>query len=458
VEFDELRPHVKGRVTNSTDARYESLRRSMVWNQMVPERHPSVIVEAADENDVIEAVRFARANRIKVAVRGGGHSWVGFSLRDDSLLIDLGRMNRVAIDAEARRAVIQPALRGDEFNRLLVERELAFPVGHCPTVRMSGFLLNGGLGWNFNTWGPACFSIEAAKVVTADGNRVVASENENPDLLWAIRGGGPGFFGVVTEYSLRLYPLPRAITTNNYYYALDRLEEIGAWAGGVARRLPKTVELTIIIAPAPPPIAERCHGNGLACIVSGTAYADSPGEAAATLSILDGCAASRDCLLKELNLSTPIDALLDVTGMLEPEGYRYLGDTVWTNSPPAEVLATSRDHFMRAASSKSLLFFGLSTGADRLPFPDAAYSMRADALLLCYAVWERREDDAANAAWHRATIADLDQYAVGHYVGESDIVADPGRAARSYSKTSWERLQTLRRKYDPAGLFHSDFR
>jgi FAD/FMN-containing dehydrogenase len=219
------------------------------------------------------------------------------------------------------------------------------------------------------------------------------------------------------------------------------------------------VELTILIARAPPPIADRCQsGNGLACIVSGTTYGDSTGEAAATLNILDSCPVSRDCLLREPNLPTPIDALLDATAMLEPEGYRYLGDTLWTNSPPAKVLATSGGHFMQAASSKSVQFFGFLTGADRSPFPDGAYSMRADALLLCYAVWERPQDDAANIAWHRAMIADLDQYAVGHYVGESDIVADPGRAARSYSKTNWERLQTLRRKYDPEGIFCGDFR
>jgi FAD/FMN-containing dehydrogenase len=97
------------------------------------------------------------------------------------------------------------------------------------------------------------------------------------------------------------------------------------------------------------------------------------------------------------------------------------------------------------------------TGADRAPFPDAAYSMRADALLLCYAIWDRPEDDAANATWHRATIAALDQYAVGHYVGESDIVADPRRAERSYAKANWQRLQAMRQQYDSDGLFHGHF-
>jgi FAD/FMN-containing dehydrogenase len=459
VEFKELGAHVQGRVTNSTDISYESLRRSMIWNQLVPERHPRIIVEADDENDVVEAVRFARANRMKVAERGGGHSWVGFSLREDSLLIDLGRLNRVAIDADARRALVQPAIHSREFNRLLAERQLAFPVGHSGSVPLSGFLLNGGLGWNYNAWGPGCFSIEAARVVTADGNLVLACENGNPDLLWAIRGGGPGFFGVITEYSLRLYPAPRAITTSNYCYPLGCIDEVGAWAGEVARKLPKIVELTILIAPAPPPIADRCQSsNGRACFVSATAFVDGTSDAASLLAILDSCPVSRDCLMREPHLSTPIDVLQDVIDSHWPEHHRYLADTLWTNSASGKVLATARDHFMRAPSAESYAVYPFSSGADRQPYPDGAYSMTGDALMLCYAVWERPEDDAANAAWHRTMVADLDRYAIGHYVGESDIVADPRRAARSYSKTNWERLQTLRRKYDPEGLFHGDFR
>jgi FAD/FMN-containing dehydrogenase len=455
MELTELRRRIRGNVTSTDDGGYEALRRAMVWNRLVPQRRPRAIVEAASEADVVEAVRFARSNGFKVAIRGAGHSWVGFALRDDSLLIDLGRLNNVAIDRARRSATIGPAVRGREFNRMLAAQGLAFPVGHCPTVAMSGFLLNGGLGWNFNAWGPGCFSITAARVVTADGRQVIASERENSDLLWAIRGAGPGFFGVITEYSLRLYPAPAAITTSNYYYPLERAEEVGAWAGKIARQLPKHVEMTILTAAAPPAIAGRCASSrGFACLVSATAFVDSPNEAASTLAILDSCQVAG--LLKEPNLPTPIDTLHDVGAMAWPEGHRYLADTLWTNSPPGAVLATLRDNFMRAPSPKSHGVFVPATGPRSL-LPDGAYSMTGDALLLCYAVWERVEDDAANAAWHRTTVAALDPYAIGHYVGESDIIGDPRRAQRSYARANWERLQALRRKYDPDGLFPARF-
>src|SRR5713101_3552909 len=253
----ELQDRIQGRVIISTDAAYPHLRRDVVWPQNTPGRFPRLIVQAASQNDVVQAVEFARAAEMKIAVRGGGHNWVGFSLRDDSLLIDLGQLNKASVDRDARIARIQPAITGRELNRLLAADGLAFSIGHCGVVPMSGYLLSGGIGWNFNAWGPACFSVDTAKVVTADGNLIVANEHENPDLLWAVRGGGPGFFGVVTEYTLRLFAEPRAITTSNYYYPLELIEEVGAWAGAIARELPKEVELTILIAAAPPSIADR---------------------------------------------------------------------------------------------------------------------------------------------------------------------------------------------------------
>src|SRR5262249_8313396 len=257
MDVQDLQSGIEGKVTTATAAGYDQLRRELLWNQLTPARYPQLIVQVATEQDVVEAVRFARTHRMQIAVRGGGHSWVGFALRDGSLLLDLGRLNQVAIDREARTAAIQPAVTGRVLTRQLAAHGLAFPVGHCPTVPLSGFVLNGGLGWNFNGWGPACFSVEAANVVTADGRLVVANQEHHADLLWAIRGAGPGFFAVVTQYRLKLYPVPRAITTSTYYYPLQRIAEVGAWAASIARQLPSGVGLTIFFAPGPPALAGR---------------------------------------------------------------------------------------------------------------------------------------------------------------------------------------------------------
>ena len=460
MDVKELQRRIEGKVTTAADAGYENLRCEISWNQLTPARYPQLVVQVATEHEVVEAVRFARTHGMRIAVRGGGHSWVGFSLRDGSLLIDLARLKQISIDYEARVAAIQPAVTGRELNRQLAACGLAFPVGHAPSVPLSGFLLNGGLGWNSNSWGPACFSVEAANVITADGSLFVANSEQHSDLLWAIRGAGPGFFAVATQYVLKLYPAPRAITTSTYFYPLQCVEEVGTWAASVAPRLPREVELTLFIAPAPPDLAEQCRpGNGFVGILSATAFLDAEKEATTALRLLESCPVARECLKKEINQPTPLDALLDMGGMLWPERHRYLADTLWSDSPPAQPLATVREHFLRAPSPKSLALCVFSTGDGNgnAVLPDAAFSMRARTLLLCYAIWERPEDDAANAAWHRETIAALDTFAVGHYVGESDVVAKPARAERSFARANWQRLQSLRRAYDPDGLFHGHF-
>jgi FAD/FMN-containing dehydrogenase len=456
MQVKELQSRIEGNLTNRPDPGYETLRRQIIWNQLTPARYPELIVQVVSEHDVIEAVRFARTYRMKIAVRGGGHSWVGFPLRDGSLLIDLGRLSQVSIDAKARIAVVQPAVTGRELNRQLASHGLAFPVGHCATVPLSGFLLSGGLGWNFNRWGPACFSVEAANVVTADSRLVTANSEQHADLFWAIRGGGPGFFGVVTQYRLRLHSAPCAITTSTYFYPFERIEELGAWAARVARQLSRDVELTIFCAPAPPDLVERCRSsNGFVAMLSATAFVDTAGEAAAALAPLESCPVFNECLHKEVNRLTPMEALLDMSGRAWPERQRYLADTLWSDSSPARQLAILRDCFLQAPSKQSLAACVFSTGTEAAaaPLPDAAFSMTAPTLVLCYAIWEQPEDDGANIAWHRKTIAALDQFALGHYVGESDILADPARAERSFAPANWKRLQSLRGIYDPDGFF-----
>lgn len=460
MDVEALQSRIEGKVTVATDAGYEDLRRSLIWNQLRPMRYPQVVVQVASEQDVVEAVRFARRQNMNIAVRGGGHSWVGFPLCNGSLLIDLGRLKRISIDHQTRTAVVQPAVTGQALNQQLAPHGLAFPVGHCQSVPLSGYLLNGGLGWNWNAWGPACFSVEAANVVLADGSLVVANQEQHADLLWAIRGGGPGFFGVVTQYLLKLYPMPRAITTSTYFYPLERMEEVGAWAAGIAGQLPREVELAIFCAQAPPAFAERCRSsNGFICILSATGFLDTPDEAVGTLSLLETCPVISECLRKDVNQPATMEALLDMGGRFWPELHRCLADTVWSNSPPELQLAAVRNAFLQAPSPKSLALCAFSTGVGGRAAvrPDAAFSMTAKTLLLCYAIWEQQEDDEVNADWHRATLASLDPFAVGHYVGESDIVAEPRRAERSFASANWQRLQVLRRTYDPDGLFRSGF-
>ncbi len=155
MDWKVLRQQIKGRVVTADDPEFAAVKASMVWNELKPDRSPDVIVTVHDDDDVVTAINFARENGLRVVVRGGGHTWCGLSVRNGGMTIDLSNLNEVTIDAGNRKAVIQPVISNRELARRLGEHDLAFPIGHCPTVKASGYLLNGGMSWNLSEWGPA---------------------------------------------------------------------------------------------------------------------------------------------------------------------------------------------------------------------------------------------------------------------------------------------------------------
>ena len=165
---------------------------------------------------------------LQVSVRAGGHSWAAWSVRDEALLIDLGRVARDDLRPGHRdRLRASPAVKGGaELVPFLTSHGRAFPGGHCPSVGIGGFLLQGGQGWNSRKYGWACENVVAIDVVTADGELIRADEEQNSDLLWAARGAGPGFFGVITRFHLRTYPLPRAMAHDTWMFELEELEPL----------------------------------------------------------------------------------------------------------------------------------------------------------------------------------------------------------------------------------------
>ena len=183
-----LRTACKGPVIASGEAGFPEALHGNLWNRLIPDRAPQLIVKAADEDDIIAAITFARANGLKVVVRGGGHNWCQPTLRNGGILIDLGSLDRIiSIDVENRRAVIQPIVSNRAIQKALNAHGLAFPTGHCPQVKASGYFLGGGMAWNPTVWGYGAESLEAIELVTAQGTLIRASETENADFFWAAR-------------------------------------------------------------------------------------------------------------------------------------------------------------------------------------------------------------------------------------------------------------------------------
>jgi hypothetical protein len=194
---------IKGRVIMPGDGQYESAR--LVWNRMIDKR-PGMIVECSEVEDVIRAVNFARDNGLLTAIRAGRHSLGGKSVCDGGIVIDVGRMKRITIDPVARIVRTESGIRLGEFDRATQAFGLATPAGTDPDTGLAGLALGGGLGWIMGKYGLTCDNLLGAEVVTADGRLVQASDNENPDLFWGLKGGG-GNFGVVTSFEFKLHPV-----------------------------------------------------------------------------------------------------------------------------------------------------------------------------------------------------------------------------------------------------------
>lgn len=443
-----LESELTGNVYPRGEEGYEEARCAAVWNARKPNRYPELIVTARSEADVVAAVRLARSRGLQVAVRSGGHSWFGASVRDNGLLLDLSELAAVSVDAGAGTAALQPSVRGRELAAALAPYDLGFPVGHCPSVALGGYLLAGGLGWNFGAWGPACYSVQAVEVVTAEGELVTADSRSNRELYWLARGSGPGFPGVVTRFHVSLFSVPKAITTSTYVYPVADLDAIAGWVEEARLALPPWVELILLLVSAP--------GGGRVVVVNAVAFTDSNDEAVAELAVLEKCPVRATALLAEPSRPACFDALFDGLGAHFPEGHRYQADTMSSNAELSVLLGRARPHLAAAPSADSFVLavpFGPRPGTAS-PI-DAAFSpAAARAAVLTYAVWKHQRDDAVNVEWSRQLIAELEPHASGFYVGETDLLASADRARRSFAEPNWLRINDLRIALDPEGLFH----
>jgi FAD/FMN-containing dehydrogenase len=457
MDISRLQSHVRGKVIGREDREYRPAWEAN-WNQLRPERYPDVIVQVASDHDVVEAIKFASESRLKVAVRGGGHAWCGTPLRKGGMLIDLSRLSEVKIDSVARTAAIQPIISNRDLMRALEPFQLAFPTGHCPQVKASGYLLSGGIPWNGSEWGHGCLSVTGVEMVTADGRLVTADAQHNQELFWAARGAGAGMFAVATRFHLKLYPRPQAIHASTYYYPLKLLREVADWFSGAIETMPTNVELTLFLVSAPADLAESCRSdNGKLCMVTATVFADTKQQATETLAILERC--PHKALRKTVAEPTTFEHLFDLSGSMWPTFLRNKVESLWSNSSPADVLCAIRDHFTRTPDPKSVVLFALYPGwAKGVPSrQQTALSMAARVYGGPWTMWDDAKDDVANIEWHRKLCDILKPFVCGRYLGESDILDDHSRAEDCFSPANWKRLQELRAKYDPAQLFHGFF-
>lgn len=443
---------VDGEVVNRAHDRYEAWRNSMVWHLRKPERYPDAIIRAQSEQDVIAAVKYATDNGLKVSARSSGHNSTGAALRNGGLLIDLALLRGIEIDAARKTARIQPALWSEQLVQEAGKHGLAFPAAHCPTVALGGYLLGGGMGWNNAHWdGIACHAIRSADIVLAGGRKVTASADAYPDLFWAVRGAGYGFFGVVTAMELQLYPLPRAIHTSMYITPLDKLHTVFAALDELNDAKDERVEILVLLMHDPQASADTPPDQAKICMVGVNAFADTEDEARAMLAPFANNALAAASVFKLEYQPSSFEQLYNPEGLDTGIG-RYMVDSIWTEEPGQSLLSVA-EHFKTTPSARThvLCAYGLKTELRA----DACFSRIANHYIASYLLWNDAADDAANEVWLRHTNALLQPYSKGTYINEIEATLFPERVKSSFSEESWQRLAALRKKYDPDGVFHS---
>ncbi len=436
--------HFKGEIFWQGAAGYEEARVGRVFNARRPQRFPEAVLFAQDEADVIAAVKMASERGWKIALRSGGHSWAAWSVRDSGLLIDLSRLREMELEPASGIVRVSPAIQGGmELDPYLESFGLMFAGGHCPTVGLGGFLLQGGMGWNTRGWGWACESVVAIDVVTANGELVRADASQNSDLYWAARGAGPGFFGVVTRFYLQTRARPKALTQSTQVYPIALCADVLRWAQETHGSIENSVEL-VVLSLTPPGATEPVM------VVHGVAMVDSLIEGRVALAPLETCPVIAQALVHEVALPTSFAIERRDQIRQNPEGCRYAADNAWLVGSPAEIVPRIQDAFVTLPNAKTFtLWFSM---APLRALPDMALSLQTEIYLAIYTVWDDATDDASCRTWLANRMKTLEPVNAGQYLGDSDFTT---RASKFVSDDHWRRLEVLRAKHDPHGIFHS---
>ncbi|HTR91936.1 MAG TPA: FAD-dependent oxidoreductase [Trebonia sp.] len=439
-----------GSLLRPADAGYDDAAVSRIFNQRRRPRRPAAVLRPAGVADVAAGVRLAVAEGLRVAVRSGGHSWAAWSLRDDTLLIDLAAFTGMDYDEASGTVTVGPAVRGGmDLDPFLAARGRFFAGGHCPTVGVGGFLLQGGMGWNCRGWGWAAESIEAMQVVTASGDVVWCSAQQNADLYWAARGSGPGFFGVVTAFRLRTRPRYRELTQTTYVYPSKVAQEVLAWFHTARHDVPPSVELVAV--GIEPPLPPEFGHTGPALVVDGVSFDAGP----ESLRALETCPVADWAIVAKIAQPVTIAELRAEQVRANPEGHRYTVDNAYLAGPADTLIPALAPAFTDLPTAKSFsLWFDLA----HLParplsddgLPDMALSVQSDLYFASYVVGETPDSDAECRSWLDDTMRRLEPFSAGCYLGDSDLTIRPDRFM---SDAAWDRFREIRADRDPGRLF-----
>jgi FAD/FMN-containing dehydrogenase len=407
-----------------------------VWNAMVDKR-PRTIVRCASVADVVAAVRAARAADLEIGVRCGGHNILGLAVPEDGMMIDLRPFGGVRVDPVARMAVVQGGALLGALDRAAQEHGLATTAGNVSHTGVGGLTLGGGMGWLARGYGLTCDNVLSYEMVTADGDVLTASPDENPELFWGLRGGG-GNFGIVTGFTFRLHEVGTRALVADYTFPLEDAQPAFEVWRDLAADAPREATFNASV------------GDGVATV--GVVWV---GDVAAGRRLLPGFAA----LGRPASSSVAEMSYLDLQTREDTTVQGYALRRYW------------KGHYLRSLPDDAIAAFLGGGGADPalhpaaslqayggviadVPDDEAAFGQRETAFeYVAAARWTDPDEDADRTAAARVAGAAVEPYAGGAYI---NALVDEGAAGvrRAFPEAKLARLRTLKRTYDPGNVFH----
>lgn len=446
TDISSLRGRFAGDLIAPGDPAYDTSRQ--VFNAMHDKR-PALIARCASTADVVAAVNFARENGLLVAVRCGGHSVAGFSVCDAGVLIDLGGLKKIDIDPAARTARAGGGVLWGEFDAATQQHGLHVPGGRVTTTGLGGFTTGGGYGWTSSKYGLTCDSLLSAEVVLADGRVVTASERENADLFWGLRGGG-GNFGIVTEFEFRLHPLGPIVLAGLALWPIERAPDVlrrwRDYVDGAPDEL--STAFATLTAPPAPFVPDNLKGR----VVLGMPgmYVGDPAEGARIMKPLKDLEPAVD-LIQPMPY-TAFQAILDEAA---PKGFRTYWRGEYLDAFPNGAIDVFVKHAPEATAAAAplsqMIVFRVGQGVAAVPDDATAFSHRnAGYLFHPLSLWSDPADDERVIAMDRAFCEAMRPYTTG---GAYLNFTPEDRVRDAYGPAKYARLTALKARYDPDNLF-----
>jgi FAD/FMN-containing dehydrogenase len=442
-----LRQRLRGELVEQSSANYDAAR-TVYW---AFDRRPALIVRAEDEVDVIAAVEYARETGAPLSIRSGGHSFAGFGMADGGITVDFSRMKSMRIDPVRRTARVQPGLTWGEYAEQAQAHGLATTSGDVHSVGVGGLTLGGGVGWMVRKYGLTIDHLLSVDIVTADGRLLRASEDEHPDLFWAVRGGG-GNFGVITSFEFRLEPAGTILGGGVFYPATDAARIIRT-AAEYASQAPDELTVMVMTMHAPPAPFIPAERVGELVVLVALCYVGDLAEGERVIAPLR----TLDTPIAEMIGPMPYPGMFDLTRDLAIPGRRLAVRSMFLDKVGDDVAKTIVEHTSLARAPFAMAQLRVLGGKmARVPEGATAFGHRDKPFMLsAIAEWDDPAEDGRQQAGATAFFAALRPHAAGVYVNFLQAEGE-GRIREAYKPAVYERLAAVKATYDPTNLFRQN--